>query len=95
MDDNPYAAPQVNRSEAEADAAAVLRAARGFDAADPFALAEFYARLRTSESLPTTSQPTPGDFLDATRRATFSQMVKSWMPGPDVSIVNVVCMAEE
>jgi DegV family protein with EDD domain len=25
--------------------------------------AEFYARLRTSEELPTTSQPTPGDFL--------------------------------
>ena len=25
--------------------------------------AEFYARLRTSEQLPTTSQPTPGDFL--------------------------------
>jgi DegV family protein with EDD domain len=24
---------------------------------------QFYARLRTSESLPTTSQPTPGDFL--------------------------------
>ena len=24
---------------------------------------EFYARLRTSETLPTTSQPTPGDFL--------------------------------
>jgi DegV family protein with EDD domain len=24
---------------------------------------EFYARLRTSEQLPTTSQPTPGDFL--------------------------------
>jgi fatty acid kinase fatty acid binding subunit len=26
---------------------------------------EFYARLRTSEQLPTTSQPTPGDFLHA------------------------------
>ena len=26
---------------------------------------EFYARLRTSEQLPTTSQPTPGDFLQA------------------------------
>jgi DegV family protein with EDD domain len=26
---------------------------------------EFYARLRTSEELPTTSQPTPGDFLAA------------------------------
>jgi DegV family protein with EDD domain len=26
---------------------------------------EFYARLRTSEQLPTTSQPTPGDFLEA------------------------------
>ena len=25
---------------------------------------EFYARLRTSEALPTTSQPTPGDFLE-------------------------------
>src|ERR671927_1765393 len=25
---------------------------------------EFYARLRTSERLPTTSQPTPGDFLE-------------------------------
>ncbi|HEX9141174.1 MAG TPA: DegV family protein, partial [Gaiellaceae bacterium] len=25
---------------------------------------EFYARLRTSEGLPTTSQPTPGDFLE-------------------------------
>jgi DegV family protein with EDD domain len=25
--------------------------------------ADFYARLRTSEQLPTTSQPTPGDFL--------------------------------
>ena len=25
--------------------------------------AEFYARLRTAEELPTTSQPTPGDFL--------------------------------
>ncbi|TMK32325.1 MAG: DegV family EDD domain-containing protein, partial [Actinobacteria bacterium] len=25
--------------------------------------AEFYARLRTSDELPTTSQPTPGDFL--------------------------------
>jgi DegV family protein with EDD domain len=25
---------------------------------------EFYARLRTSETLPTTSQPTPGDFLE-------------------------------
>ncbi len=24
---------------------------------------EFYERLRTAESLPTTSQPTPGDFL--------------------------------
>src|ERR671927_1696247 len=24
---------------------------------------EFYARLRTAEQLPTTSQPTPGDFL--------------------------------
>jgi fatty acid kinase fatty acid binding subunit len=27
----------------------------------------FYARLRTSEELPTTSQPTPGDFLEAYR----------------------------
>ena len=27
--------------------------------------AEFYARLRTAEQLPTTSQPTPGDFLAA------------------------------
>jgi DegV family protein with EDD domain len=27
--------------------------------------AEFYARLRTTEQLPTTSQPTPGDFLQA------------------------------
>jgi DegV family protein with EDD domain len=26
---------------------------------------EFYARLRTAEQLPTTSQPTPGDFLEA------------------------------
>jgi DegV family protein with EDD domain len=26
---------------------------------------EFYARLRTAEELPTTSQPTPGDFLQA------------------------------
>jgi len=26
---------------------------------------EFYARLRTAEQLPTTSQPTPGDFLQA------------------------------
>jgi DegV family protein with EDD domain len=26
--------------------------------------AEFYARLRTSDHLPTTSQPTPGDFLE-------------------------------
>src|SRR5205823_13524178 len=26
--------------------------------------AEFYARLRTAEELPTTSQPTPGDFLE-------------------------------
>src|SRR6266581_6922418 len=26
---------------------------------------EFYARLRTAEKLPTTSQPTPGDFLKA------------------------------
>jgi DegV family protein with EDD domain len=26
---------------------------------------EFYARLRTAERLPTTSQPTPGDFLQA------------------------------
>src|SRR5919202_531342 len=26
---------------------------------------EFYARLRTAEELPTTSQPTPGDFLAA------------------------------
>ncbi|MFL6012016.1 MAG: DegV family protein [Gaiellaceae bacterium] len=26
--------------------------------------AEFYARLRTAEQLPTTSQPTPGDFLE-------------------------------
>src|SRR5207248_2938233 len=26
---------------------------------------EFYARLRTAEQLPTTSQPTPGDFLKA------------------------------
>jgi DegV family protein with EDD domain len=26
---------------------------------------EFYARLRTTEQLPTTSQPTPGDFLQA------------------------------
>jgi DegV family protein with EDD domain len=26
---------------------------------------EFYARLRTAEELPTTSQPTPGDFLKA------------------------------
>jgi fatty acid kinase fatty acid binding subunit len=26
---------------------------------------EFYARLRTAETLPTTSQPTPGDFLAA------------------------------
>src|SRR5919202_549468 len=25
---------------------------------------EFYARLRTAEELPTTSQPTPGDFLE-------------------------------
>ncbi|MDQ2982281.1 MAG: DegV family protein, partial [Actinomycetota bacterium] len=24
---------------------------------------EFYARLRTADELPTTSQPTPGDFL--------------------------------
>jgi len=30
---------------------------------------EFYARLRTSEELPTTSQPTPGDFL-----ATYSEL---------------------
>ena len=29
--------------------------------------AEFYARLRTSEELPTTSQPTPADFLAAYR----------------------------
>ena len=28
---------------------------------------EFYARLRTARELPTTSQPTPGDFLDAYR----------------------------
>jgi DegV family protein with EDD domain len=27
----------------------------------------FYTRLRTAEQLPTTSQPTPGDFLDAYR----------------------------
>src|SRR5919197_6361428 len=27
--------------------------------------AEFYARLRTAPELPTTSQPTPGDFLKA------------------------------
>jgi DegV family protein with EDD domain len=27
----------------------------------------FYARLRTAEQLPTTSQPTPGDFLEAFR----------------------------
>jgi DegV family protein with EDD domain len=27
----------------------------------------FYARLRTTEALPTTSQPTPGDFLEAYR----------------------------
>jgi DegV family protein with EDD domain len=27
--------------------------------------AEFYARLRTADELPTTSQPTPGDFLEA------------------------------
>src|SRR5437660_1349892 len=27
--------------------------------------AEFYARLRTADELPTTSQPTPGDFLAA------------------------------
>src|SRR5918999_1199187 len=26
---------------------------------------EFYARLRTADELPTTSQPTPGDFLAA------------------------------
>jgi DegV family protein with EDD domain len=26
--------------------------------------AEFYARLRTADTLPTTSQPTPGDFLE-------------------------------
>jgi DegV family protein with EDD domain len=31
--------------------------------------AEFYARLRTAEELPTTSQPTPGDFLQ-----TFEQL---------------------
>jgi DegV family protein with EDD domain len=30
---------------------------------DELAPPEFYARLRTSEQLPTTSQPTPGDFL--------------------------------
>ena len=29
--------------------------------------AEFYARLRTARELPTTSQPTPGDFLEAYR----------------------------
>jgi DegV family protein with EDD domain len=29
--------------------------------------AEFYARLRTTKELPTTSQPTPQDFLDAYR----------------------------
>jgi DegV family protein with EDD domain len=28
---------------------------------------QFYARLRTAEELPTTSQPTPGDFLEAYR----------------------------
>jgi DegV family protein with EDD domain len=28
---------------------------------------EFYARLRTADELPTTSQPTPGDFLEAYR----------------------------
>jgi fatty acid kinase fatty acid binding subunit len=28
---------------------------------------QFYARLRTAEQLPTTSQPTPGDFLEAYR----------------------------
>ena len=28
---------------------------------------DFYARLRTAEELPTTSQPTPGDFLAAYR----------------------------
>jgi DegV family protein with EDD domain len=32
--------------------------------------AEFYARLRTATELPTTSQPTPGDFL-----ATYEQLV--------------------
>src|SRR5881227_2132924 len=26
--------------------------------------AQFYARLRTADALPTTSQPTPGDFLE-------------------------------
>jgi DegV family protein with EDD domain len=30
--------------------------------------AEFYARLRTADQLPTTSQPTPGDFLAAYER---------------------------
>src|SRR5205823_2176719 len=29
--------------------------------------ADFYARLRTAEQLPTTSQPTPADFLEAYR----------------------------
>jgi DegV family protein with EDD domain len=29
---------------------------------------EFYARLRSASELPTTSQPTPGDFLDAYRQ---------------------------
>ena len=29
--------------------------------------ADFYARLRTAPALPTTSQPTPGDFLDCYR----------------------------
>jgi len=32
---------------------------------------EFYARLRTAETLPTTSQPTPGDFL-----ATYEELSK-------------------
>src|SRR5580765_5643419 len=33
--------------------------------------AEFYARLRTATQLPTTSQPTPGDFL-----ATYEELAK-------------------
>jgi fatty acid kinase fatty acid binding subunit len=46
---------------------------------------QFYARLRTAEELPTTSQPTPGDFLEAYRELDAYERVYSLHISGDLS----------